>query len=506
MKTPVKVEVHTKLLQSFKEFIKDQKKDEEVKINKKVKELILLPRYDKNLKAGEFYFPQTLLPIFPEEEMGDLKTYECKINTELDKLQDLADLVYYLECNFFLTALDTLVSSDGESKNIMKIIIKEVLNYHLFDCYTASDSILVINSGVVIKFSRKNLCAILRRMLIKFRDIEESIYHSDQLVSICTKILAIMGSNETDYSYSIDDVEDSELYESLQRNKKSYLHGDSECLHIRIVLASKKDRSKTQAYKVIDSIDEIQIQENLNIEFKSHKDIHNKQEVSFEANLFKQLYTEEIITPIKEHYSTLLSEQIVEKNYMMLYGQKGTGKTFFVLHILPKLFPDVDIEYIDMNRMLLLSNNFNDMDMAIKYLSAIFMQQSDSNIKKIYVVDHVDCALPKSDPNEIIVASKRIKQIQLLMFFLDLIDSKKYCLLFLGRHFQNCNTELAGVSRIDKFVHINPPDFKKRKTAFNHIIKMRYKPKLFSEICSSDFGGVSRETQELKSQQQLERI
>lgn len=160
----------------------------------------------------------------------------------------------------------------------------------------------------------------------------------------------------------------------------------------------------------------------------------------------------------------------------MLYGQKGTGKTFFVVNILPKMFKHIDIEYIDMNKMMLISNGFNDMDSTIKYLSSLFLAHQESKLTKLYVIDHFDWALPNEDSSEMIAAAKKIKQSQLLIFFIDLIDSKKYNLIFISRHYQDTNNELTAVSRIDSFVKIDPPDLKKRTTAFEEIIKHSYNP------------------------------
>jgi SpoVK/Ycf46/Vps4 family AAA+-type ATPase len=159
----------------------------------------------------------------------------------------------------------------------------------------------------------------------------------------------------------------------------------------------------------------------------------------------------------------------------MLYGQKATGKTFFALNIMPKLLNDVNFEYIDMNKMLIQSQNFSNMSLIITYLSNLFLNY-DERCKKIFIIDHLDCALPKIESSEMMHASKIIKQTQLLMFFLDLIDSKKYSLFFIGRHYQNIVSELAAVSRIDEFVQIVPPDFKKRKLAFELIISTSFKP------------------------------
>lgn len=96
-----------------------------------------------------------------------------------------------------------------------------------------------------------------------------------------------------------------------------------------------------------------------------------------------------------------------------------------------------------------------------------------------------------------VVASKKIKQQQLLAFFVDLIDSKKYNLFFLGRHYQNIHVDLASISRIDTFVQITPPDFKKRKTAFNVIIKQIYNTGKKDEFGFVDTGKKERTEEQL---------
>lgn len=375
---PIKVKIKSTILQSFKEFIKDKQNDGSVKTLKAEKELVLLPKYKASLKSTEFYLPQTLLPIFSNDESSEIKTYSCEINTNVEKRSDIEDLTYYFDCSLSISALDQLVSSRGESENIMKIIIHEILNYHIFNAYSDSNSIVVINSGTMLKFNRRIFSQLLRQMLAKWEEAQESIYHSDQFVSVCKKVLAIMGSL------------DAPGEESPKSQKKCQSLGDSECLSVKITLASKRDRSKVQEYKVIDSIDQAQIGDNIHIEFKSLKDNKTSQDIQFESTLFKSLYEEEVIEPIHDHYQNLLSEKSVDRNYMMLYGQKATGKTFFVLSILPKLFPQVDIQYIDMNRMLLLSNNFSDMDAAIKYLSSVFLAYSDNQNQRLFIIDHLD--------------------------------------------------------------------------------------------------------------------
>lgn len=295
----------------------------------------------------------------------------------------------------------------------------------------------------------------------------------------------MLGSSETEYSYTLDDVEDSQLYDSLQRSKPTHLHGDSQCLNIKLTLATKKDKSKVQEYKIITGIDELQITDKLVIEFKAHKEASRINDVDLEISLISKLYPE-VIEQLQLHYQGLLDDKLVEKNYMMLYGQKGTGKTFLTQYILPSLFPSANIEYLDLNYIMLLSNNFSDVESVIKYLTNIFLTFSDhKNI--LFIIDHLDCALPKEDSNEMMDATKRIKQNQLLLFFTELIDSKKYNLLFVGRHYQNIHIDLASISRIDKFTQMPPPDFNHRKKAFEVIISKVYKPKPRNEFGHIDY-------------------
>jgi hypothetical protein len=63
---------------------------------------------------------------------------------------------------------------------------------------------------------------------MKWNDIEENIYDRDQFESIVKKLLAIMGTDEEDFSYSKEQVDDSELFESLQMNRSSQFHPKSQ--------------------------------------------------------------------------------------------------------------------------------------------------------------------------------------------------------------------------------------------------------------------------------------
>jgi hypothetical protein len=63
---------------------------------------------------------------------------------------------------------------------------------------------------------------------MKWKDIEENIYDRDQFESIVKKLLAIMGTDEEDFSYSKEQVDDSELFESLQMNRSSQFHPKSQ--------------------------------------------------------------------------------------------------------------------------------------------------------------------------------------------------------------------------------------------------------------------------------------
>ena len=215
----------------------------------------------------------------------------------------------------------------------------------------------------------------------------------------------------------------------------------------------------------------MRIEDKIIVEFQQSKELPVCQDITFEINLFNHLYKDDVIDKIEEQYTDLIQMKNVENNYMMIYGHKGAGKTFFIKNILPRIFNNIDIEYIDMNQLLMTSNYLNDMNMVIKYLGSIFLNNFESNKKKMYVFDHIEWVLPKNDSSEIIPASKKIKQHQLLVFFTNLIDSKKYWLLFAGRHYQSINSELWFVSRVDNFIQIQTPDFKIRKKAFQFIIQ-----------------------------------
>ena len=227
-------------------------------------------------------------------------------------------------------------------------------------------------------------------------------------------------------------------------------------------------------------MDELYHKDNIVIEFTNSMEPKLYPNLTTEFDLFVHLYKEEVVSPVIEHYNGLLTQKQAEKNYIMIYGQKGTGKTFMVKYILPKLLKDIDFEYIDMNYMVMLNS---DLVKGIQYLSSFFLHTNETKKKKIYIIDHLDCALPNIDSNEMISASRKIKQNQVLMFFLDLIDSKNFNLLFVGRHYQNINNELAGVSRIDKHIQINAPDSKRRFKAFEHIINSSYSQRIGKFDC-----------------------
>jgi len=306
MKDPIMITITSTNIPTFKEYLKDDQKDElnSVSISKS---LVLLPIYSQELKHNQFYLSNTFLPLFQNQfdchsEIKELGTYDCEISEIGSPPQDLEDLMYYLAWQFSLSELEGLTVQEGESQNIMKIITKEIYENYLYDCYSNNNSIVILNSGITLKFTRKTLWSLLRRVLLKWRDIEDSVYHSDQLVTVCQKILSIMGSSDSDYSYSLDEIEDSELYESLQRNKKQHIHSDKYWLHIGLKLASKKDRTKVQSYKMITSMDEIIKHDNIIVEFVSSKDLKGKPDISIESGLFNCLYYEDVVKVVHKHY------------------------------------------------------------------------------------------------------------------------------------------------------------------------------------------------------------
>lgn len=181
----VKVEITSESLQSFKDFQKDQQNDGNAKVDKETKSFILIPKFKRELAADEILLPTKLTPVFPGDQSNSLKTYDCKITTTLEETKDLEDLCYYLNWRFYLSSLDILASTDGESKSIMTIIVKEFFNDVIYNSYSTNDSIVILNTGVVLKFTRKDISEILKRMLSKWRSTDESVYHSDQFVGIC---------------------------------------------------------------------------------------------------------------------------------------------------------------------------------------------------------------------------------------------------------------------------------------------------------------------------------
>ena len=57
-------------------------------------------------------------------------------------------------------------------------------------------------------------------MLSKWKNTDESVYHSDQFVSIWKKIVSIVS---TDNEIDSDDISESDFYESFQRSKYTIL-------------------------------------------------------------------------------------------------------------------------------------------------------------------------------------------------------------------------------------------------------------------------------------------
>ena len=181
----VKVEIQSESIQSFKDFQKDQQNDGSAKVSKESKSYVLIPKYKRDLAIDEILLPKKLNPVFSSDQSSNLKTFDCIIITALEEAKDLEDLCYYLECRFYLSSLDILASTEGESKSIMTIIVKEFFNDVIYNSYSANGSIVILNTGIVLKFTRKNISDILRRMLSKWKNTDESVYHSDQFVGIC---------------------------------------------------------------------------------------------------------------------------------------------------------------------------------------------------------------------------------------------------------------------------------------------------------------------------------
>lgn len=281
-------------MQGFREYLKDQNNDGEVKQKYVSKQLVLLPIYDSNLNEDQFSIPQALTPLFNEQSMSQLKSYQASFETDFEESSDIEDLTYYLEWCFYQTKLHNLVSTKGESENIMKIVMKELFNFQIFNWYCDNNSWTIINSGVVLKFTTKSFCTNIQRLISKW---QEASYYNDQVSSFFTKLLSLVNYADADYSYSTDSVEDS-LYSTLHKAKSPLLN--SPCLQIKLTLASKKDKSKEQAFKIIKSMDEIRVEDNIKITFGAVKDSGRSKDNSLEAKIFQTMYKDEI-EQIEQH-------------------------------------------------------------------------------------------------------------------------------------------------------------------------------------------------------------
>jgi hypothetical protein len=97
LKAPVKVSFTTTLVQGFREYLKDQNNDGEVKQKSISRQLVLLPKYNPKLTEDQFSIPHALTPLFNEQSMSQLKSYQASLETNFTEPSDLDDLTYYLE-------------------------------------------------------------------------------------------------------------------------------------------------------------------------------------------------------------------------------------------------------------------------------------------------------------------------------------------------------------------------------------------------------------------------
>lgn len=83
LKDPVEVTFESKSVESFKNFLRNRQNSGEVKVSESSKTLILLPKYNPDLRHDEFCVPNSMLPIFPEHSKSlNLRTYECSIRPD----------------------------------------------------------------------------------------------------------------------------------------------------------------------------------------------------------------------------------------------------------------------------------------------------------------------------------------------------------------------------------------------------------------------------------------
>ena len=131
LKDPISVTIHSTYFSTFKDYLKEEQKDN-INVYKQSKKLVLLPIYSQKLKPKQYSVPKSMTPIFDDHD-DTLHIYLCDIEPVIPRIEDIPDLTFHLYCQFFITELDSLVSQEGESNKIMKIIIQELFENHLYD-------------------------------------------------------------------------------------------------------------------------------------------------------------------------------------------------------------------------------------------------------------------------------------------------------------------------------------------------------------------------------------
>lgn len=243
-----------------------------------------------------------MLPLFSEHsKVSYFKAYEWQIQTEFgeeeSKGQKPKNIAYSIEWNFYQSALDLLVSSEGESLNNTKMIIKELFLHKIFDSYYDNDSTIILNSGMKIAYSRKSVKEDLEKLLHRWKESDQTVYQTDQLVTVCQNFLAILDSTREAMKEESIDLSSSQKQLSSAPNDENSL-----CLLIKVVLHDPKNRNKTYKYKIIKSIDQVQLGDQCIVSFDQMREIPLPKDISIETDIFKAIYQEDVIQWVVDFY------------------------------------------------------------------------------------------------------------------------------------------------------------------------------------------------------------
>lgn len=145
-------------------------------------------------------------------------------------------------------------------------------------------------------YTRKSFIDDINKLLEKWKEGEQTIYQSDQMITVCQKLLSIFEMKKQDRDESLDSSPSQKCSESES------LGDDLICLQIKVMLKDSKSRNKTYKYKIIKSMDQVQIGDSLSISFEQLREPPNLNTASAEEKIFNALYKEEVTEKIVEFY------------------------------------------------------------------------------------------------------------------------------------------------------------------------------------------------------------